>query len=419
MTADPHATIARHAADARRRLPETMLPYWLAVSRDDEAGGYLLHDDVRRNPIRRVGRVLLQGARPRPSDDKQLVTQARLLWVFSHAHQKGFDDGTVYVDAATRGYRFLRDHFRDPERDGYRWMTDRYGQPVNDVKLFYGQAFVIYGLVEYARASGTCEPLADALALFRAVEHELHDDRYGGWREQADGDWSALADDDPRIEMPFAGRRSGNAVVHWLEALTQLYADTADPDVRRALVEALDLGGRHLFPADPGRTREPCLPDWTPDPASEHLMSYGHNVEYAWLMLRAQEVLDLEPDRDRFHAYLDHTLRVGFDHRRGGVYTWGHGDEPAHRRHKTWWVQCELIAALTDALTVRHDERYAGALAQTLDFVERHMTDRRDGILLDSVQEDGRRRWPRKSGNWKAGYHDVRAAVKLAEGFAP
>ncbi len=47
------------------------------------------------------------------------------------------------------------------------------------------------------------------------------------------------------------------------------------------------------------------------------------------------------------------------------------------------------------------------------------MTDRRDGILLESVHEDGRRRWPRKSGKWKAGYHDVRAAVKLAETFAP
>jgi mannose/cellobiose epimerase-like protein (N-acyl-D-glucosamine 2-epimerase family) len=419
MTEDPHATIERHAARYRRRLPETMLPYWLAVSRDDDAGGYLLHDDVLRSPIRRVGRVVLQGRRPRQPDDKQLVTQARLLWVFSLAQRKGFGEGTVYLDAATRGYWFLLDHFRDRARGGYRWMTDRHGQAVNEVKLFYGQAFVIYALVEYARASGSRDALEEALALFRAVEHELHDDRHGGWREQADGDWSALTDDDPRVEVPFAGRKSGNAVVHWLEALTELYADTADEDVRRSLVEALDLSRRHLFPADPGRTREPCLPDWTPDPTSEHLMSYGHNVEYVWLMVRAQHVLDLEPDWDRFHAYLDHTLRHGFDHRRGGIYTWGHGDEPADRRYKVSWIQCELISALTDALAVRDDERYALALAQTLDFVERHMTDRRDGILFESVQEDGRRRWPKKSGNWKAGYHDVRAAVKFTEGFAP
>ena len=148
-------------------------------------------------------------------------------------------------------------------------------------------------------------------------------------------------------------------------------------------------------------------------------MSYGHNVEYGWLMVRAQQVLGLEPDRARLHAYLDHTLRCGFDHERGGAYTSGRGEEPADRRHKIAWVQCELIAALTDALTVRDDDRYARALAQTLDFVERHMTDPRDGILVESVQEDGNRDWPRKSGNWKAGYHETRAAVKLTDAFVP
>ncbi len=75
--------------------------------------------------------------------------------------------------------------------------------------------------------------------------------------------------------------------------------------------------------------------------------------------------------------------------------------------------------ALTVAIRHESDVRYVDALAQTVDFVERNMTDRRDGVLLESVEEDGHRRWPRKSGNWKAGYHDVRAAVKLADAFAP
>src|SRR5262249_40796919 len=160
----------------------------------------------------------------------------------------------------------------------------------------------------------------------------------------------------------------------------------------------------HMFPVDPGRTREPFLPDWTPDPDGEHLMSYGHNVEFMWLMVHAQRALGIDEDWDRYHVYVDHTLRHGFDHRRGGAYAWGHGDEPGHRRYKVSWIQCELVNALTIALVRQDDERYATALAQTLDFVERHMTDRRDGIFLESVQEDGRRRLPKKSGTMKAGY---------------
>jgi mannose/cellobiose epimerase-like protein (N-acyl-D-glucosamine 2-epimerase family) len=78
-----------------------------------------------------------------------------------------------------------------------------------------------------------------------------------------------------------------------------------------------------------------------------------------------------------------------------------------------------MICALLDALEQRPDDRYAVALARTLTFVERHMTDRRDGVLLETVEEDGRRRRPRKSGDWKAGYHDVRAALRLVEDGAP
>jgi mannose/cellobiose epimerase-like protein (N-acyl-D-glucosamine 2-epimerase family) len=278
---------------------------------------------------------------------------------------------------------------------------------------------VIYGFVELARAPGSSEPLDDALALFRTVDRELHDDEHRGWHEHAHADWTPLDHGAPRSGMPFAGRKSANALVHWMEAMTELYAATRDDAARRALLESLDLCRNPVFPADPGATHEPFLPDWTADPAGEDRASYGHTIECAWLMVRAQEVLGETPDRDRLHAALDHTLRVGFDARRGGAFTSGHGDQPADVRHKTWWVQCELVNALTVALAHQQDDRYERALAQTLTFVERSMTDPRDGILLEEVEEDGRRRWPRKSGNWKAGYHEVRAATTLVDAFSP
>ena len=415
---DAGDTIAAYAQLVRDRLPATILPYWLRVSRDDVAGGYLLRDDFMSSPVRRAGRVVLRHRRPMSRDDKHLVSQARLVWVFAHAHRHGYGDGTVYLDAARRGQEFLVAHFHDHERGGFRWVTDRFGRPVNDAKLLYGQSFVIYAFVELARASGTREPLDDALGLFRAVDRELHDDRHGGWREHADGDWSPLGDGDPRAELHSVGRKTANAMVHWLEATTALYAETQDPDVHRALEETLELCRRHLFPDDPGDTYDPYRADWTRDPDGEQLASYGHNVEYAWLMVHAQEALGRQPDWEHFHAYVDHTLRCGFDHARGGAFTSGRGNEPANVRHKVWWVQSELIAALTVALTEHHDERYADALAQTVSFVERNMTDRRDGILVESVEEDGRRQRPRKSGNWKAGYHELRASVKVTEAFA-
>lgn len=415
---DARSTVVAYARRTRERLPTTILPYWLRASRDEVAGGFRLPDDVVEGPARRVGRVLVRGRRPPPNEDKHLVTQARLVWVFAHAHRHDLGVATELLDASRRGHAFLLEHFRDPDHDGYCWLTDRAGRVRNEVKVLYGQAFVVYAFVELARASGDRAPLDDALALFHAVDRELHDDAHGGWREHADRDWSPLEEGDPRAALPFVGRKSQNALVHWLEALTVLHVESTDAAVERALSETLDLCTTHVFPANPAATSDPFLVDWSPDPAGAPVASYGHNVEYAWLALEAQRALGRPLDWDRFHAYLDHALRCGFDHERGGAFTQGRADEPASDRQKIWWVQCELMVALTVALTHEWDERTAQALAHTTTFVERHMTDRRDGVLLESVHEDGRPLRPRKSGHWKAGYHDVRAAVRIAETFA-
>lgn len=417
---DDRTTIREQARLVDRRLPRVMLPYWLDRSRD-EHGGFLLPDDVVRGPVRRVARRALRGRIP-PTTHKQLVTQARLVWVFAHAHRHGYDDTGRALDAAQGGARFLVDHFRDPVHRGYAWTTDVVGTVTNPVNHLYALAFTVFGFVEHARATGSDESLTWALDLHDAVHRHLHDDTFGGWREHADGDWSAVADDDPRIGVPFPGRKSGNAVLHWMEALTELAAATDDIGVRASLAESLDRCREVLYPADPAATREPCLPDWSADPALVEPVSYGHNVEFAWLMLRAQAALGEPLDWARFHRYVDHTLRCGTDERHGGVFAYGIGDAPASRRYKVSWVQCEAVNALVVALTESPEAfdraRYEHALAGILRFTERHLTDRRDGVPVESVQERGGRRRARKSGDWKSGYHEVRAAVMLAEAFA-
>jgi mannobiose 2-epimerase len=417
MTHDAHRTIISHATRSRRRLRDRTLPYWLAVSRDDIHGGYLLRHDVPRKWWRRAGRRVLKGPLPPHPDDKQLVDQARLLWVFSHGHRKGFDKGHRCLRAASRGYRFLRESFLDDVHGGYVWLTDRTGRPVNPVKHLYGQAFVIFGFVEYARASGDDAALHEAISLHRTVEEQLRDPIHGGWREHGDGDWSAPAPDDPRIEVPSAGLKSANAAVHWMEALTELYRDTADDQVRGSLTEVLDLARRYWFPPDPARSREYRNPDWTLVDRDTPV-SYGHNVEFAWLMIRAQRALGMQPSWDQLSAYLDHTLHNAFDDARGGVLASDRSDGIDRSGDKVWWVQYEMVAALAEALAEHGDERYARALAQMLTFIERHVVDRRDGVAFESVHQDGRRASRRKAGHWKAGYHEVRATVKVVDSFA-
>lgn len=396
----------QEARRLREELREKVLPYWYDTAIDWERGGYVLSDHA--------------GAKANPATEKQIVTQARMVWGFAHAHAKGYrDPRRDYLAAARHGYRFLFDHFRDKELGGYYWKTDLAGNPITDRKYLYGEAFVVYGLVEYYRASDDGEARRAALDLYRVIQERMHDADHGGWGEHYERDWRLIRAQDNRIEVEVAGLKSANAHLHWMEALAELYAVTGDGAVRESLAEALRLNATWFYPPKPGQSCFHRQPDWAPvtDPKSAGL-SYGHNVEFAWLMLRAEEVLKQKPSWTHFHAILDHALRFGTDLERGGLYNRGTEDQPASDTDKVWWAQAEMLAALTDGLKAGPNPRYEEALSRLLGFLRSHQI-QPDGIWLDTVTAAGVPKSRAKAHNWKANYHDVRAIVKFVEAMDP
>jgi mannobiose 2-epimerase len=396
------------AAQARQmdtELRAKVLPYWFDTAQDKTNGGYLLADDAvkgRGNPT-----------------EKQLVSQTRMVWGFSHVHRKGYSDAQRdYLQAAAQGYRFLLAHFRDLENGGYYWKTDLAGKAVNDRKVLYGEAFVIYAFVEYFRASGDREALRHAMELYRLIQVKGRDSEHGGWFEHFTRDWKPLMAPYAGNEVEVPGYKSANAHLHWMEALAELYDATKDADVKRSLAEAVKINATYFYPKKAGQSCFHRQPDWKPvtDPKSAGL-SYGHNVEFAWLMIRAEEVLGSKPSWDHFDAHLRHALEFGYDHERGGLYDRGEDDHPATRTDKVWWVQSEMLAALTDALKHQRDAAYSDALDKLIRFVWTHQVNPADGIWLDTVTAEGRPKSTGKAHQWKANYHDVRAVVKFIEAF--
>jgi cellobiose epimerase len=390
----------------RTELRDQIMPYWYDTAQDADQGGYLLADTLNGRGEAR---------------EKQLVSQTRMIWTFAHVHRLGLaHNDRNHLEAAAQGYRFLQRHFLDPTHGGYFWKTDRQGRPIHDCKFLYGQSFVIYALVEYHRASRDPEPLQQALALYQLLQSKLHDPIHGGWLEHTEADWRPLEPGDPRNEVEVVGYKSANAHLHWMEALTELYHVSRDPNVRASLVEALRLNAQFFYPLDAGQSCFHRHPDWTPvtDPQSAGL-SYGHNVEFAWLMIRAEQILRQSPSWDHFYAHLDHALDHGYDHQRGGLYNRGFENQPASDTRKIWWVQAEMLAALTDALAHRPNPRYERALHQLIQFVRAHQVDPRDGVWLDTIRADGQPENTAKAHNWKANYHDVRAIVKFIQTFDP
>ena len=421
------------SAQARRLendLRSLVLPYWYDTAIDWADGGYLPDDErwtvrraLRAAKARTLGALRIHGAGPLPAPaEKHVVTQSRLLYVFSLAHRRGLGSGgRDYLRAAEHGYRFLVGRMLDRDHGGCFWRVDRGGLPLDVTKHLYGQVFAIYGLCEYHRASGDAAPLAHAATLFRTVQEHLRDCAHGGWIEHLGSDFASLPHGTTTVEAGFdhvAGRKTAGAHLHWMEALAELADLTNDDAVRDALGEVVKMNTSVFF-ARPSGAPEDVMSDWRPIQRDGAVDShYGHNLEFGWLLLRAEHVLGIAPSIELLRALVAHALRHGFDWQRGGFFTKGFDHRPPPSTDKLWWVQAEGLAALTQVVAMKEaDDHFERALRLLLRWIWRHQR-RRDGIWLWSTDSRGRPRNTTKAGSWKAGYHEVRAMCRFIDAFS-
>jgi len=124
----------------------------------------------------------------------------------------------------------------------------------------------------------------------------------------------------PEAIVEVGGMKSANTHLHLMEAFTELAEATRDPEVRKSVAEAVKINALYFYPPKAGESCFHRHLDWAPatEPTSAGL-SYGHNVEFAWLLIRAQTVLGQAPSWDHFNAHIEHALKYGYDHQRGGL----------------------------------------------------------------------------------------------------
>lgn len=409
-------------------LRDRMLPYWHNTTVNSR-GGYRVYDpgDQSLTGLRswRAQFSSLIKSRNHSQNEslRGLVSQARLLWVFSHAHLLGYSTPERdYLRAAAQGYSYLIETMLDREYGGFFWKTDINRGVVEPHKILYGQAMAIYALVEYHRASGLSDPLEYARSVYETVQQRFHDKVHGGWIEHCERDFTPLTGTGERLPgVPdIIGFKSGDAHLHWMEALTELYSEVKDASVRDSLVEAIELLCTNFYPPNVSESCEYRRGDWKAV-ANEELsgVSHGHMIEFAWLLLHAQQALGIPRDWDHFASLVDHSLRYGFDHERGGFYFRGKPHEPACDTTKFWWVQAEGLSALTEAVAHFDSDEYDGPLTQLVDWILNYQIRSDDGVWIVSTDANARPQNVKKAGEWKAAYHEVRAITKFVHTFAP
>lgn len=396
-TAVPAAEIAEYARRAETELRDNILPFWLQHARDTKRGGFFGEID---------GGLKVKTEAPRGA----LLT-ARVLWTFSAAYRRY--RAPEYRAMARWAYDDLQARFWDQQHGGVYWMVSADGVPKDERKVAYVQSFAIYGLSEYFRATGERAALDQAIELYRLLDRHGHDRKHGGYLEEFKRDWT-VSRQRGRFgsAMGSAGQKSQNTHLHLLEAFTNLYRAWPDPQLKRDLREVAELMLDRVLDPATDHLRLFLKEDWSP--VSDEI-SFGHDIEFSWLIMEAVETLGdpalIARARAEAVKIAAVTLQQGVDPD-GGVL--GEADPKGLTvTFKEWWPQAEAAVGFLNAFQLEGDQTYFAASQRTWRFIESTLVDRARGEWLHGVSRDGRRKSTLKVGFWKCPYHNGRACLEL------
>ncbi len=389
------------ASRLEAELTGNILPVWMRYAPDRANGGFhgaLTNDWQVRDDV------------PRSA-----ILCARILWTFAAAYRRC--GAPAYREMADWAYTALTGPFWDEEFSGVYWSVDRHGAPALDRKHHYAQAFAIYGLSEYHRATGHADSLARAQALFDLLEAHAFDPAHGGYIEGSRRDWGAL--EDMRLsDREINCRKSMNTLLHILEAYTNLLRAWEDARLReqhRALVEVFY---RHVYDPAAGHLRMFFDDDWRSLKAAD---SYGHDIEASWLLWEAAE-LHADPD---LHARIqaatvqiaEAVYRDGRDSD-GSLFYEG-GPQGITEDEKSWWVAAEAMVGFTNAWQLSGRAHFAAAARASWEYIEGHHVDRVHGGWFKVLDRAGRVISPYKIDPWACPYHHSRACLELLARLRP
>jgi len=382
------------AAEFEQELA-SILRYWATHVPDPVHGGF-------------YGQVS-NSNEPNPLAPKGSVLNARILWTFAAAYNYTHDPAHLAV--ARRAYEYLAAHFLDPAHGGVYWTVDYLGQPLDTKKQLYALAFSLYGLAEYYRASGDAAALGQAQALFDTIEARSFDPVHGGYFEAFARDWLPLAD--ARLSAKDADApKTMNTHLHILEAYATLYQVWPDPRLQQQLKALLLDFANHFLGAGSHHLTLFFDAAWQPWP---DVVSFGHDVEAAWLLLEAAETLG-EPDLishfRQVAVQLAHAAAEGLASDGSLRYEQALGGQWDADRH--WWVQAEAVVGFYNAYQVSGDPQFQSLSEGAWRFIQQHLLDRARGEWYWGVRPDySAMPGQDKAGLWKCPYHNSRACLEM------
>ena len=392
----PSNTLVQMANEFEQELTRNILPYWIKHAPNPETGGF-------------YGQVSADG-KADPSAERGALLSSRILWSYSSAYLN--DKNDAYRALADRAFTDLEATFWDQKNGGLYWSATGEGKSAQTHKQIYGQVFGIYGYSEYFRATGNKQALERAKTLYQLIEQHALDKQYGGYIEVLSESWQPLTK--PVNSLGVTTAKSQNTHLHVMEAYTNLLRVWPDAQLKQQQAALIEIMlGKILNP----QTNHLALfmnADWT---VQGDGISYGHDIEAAWLLVEAAEVLGdadlIKRTRALAVKIADITLAEGMD-TDGAIYNEASASKGLTNSGKDWWAQVEALVGFINAYEITGDTKYLMATMRIWGFIKARIINNKTGEWHWGTDKSGKVIVQPTLSMWKCPYHNSRAMMESA-----
>jgi cellobiose epimerase len=373
----------------------SILNYWSTETVDEKYGGFIGEIDYNNHKNYKA--------------DKGAVLHARVLWSFAAAYAITKDEN--HKALAKSAFVYIHNHFYDRKFGGIFWSLHFDGKPKDTKNQIYAIAFTIYGLAEYYKISQDKQALKLAISLFQKIEEYSYDKIKRGYFEAFTNDWQPL--EDLRLSEKDANeKKTMNTHLHIVEAYANLYQVWPDHQLKCKIEEILIVIDTHFINKETWHLKLFFDENWVEKP---DVISYGHDIEAAWLLQWCAEVIC---NNSLIAAYRNYAVNIaqvtkeGID-TDGGLWYEFDPKENQLIAEKHWWPQAELLIGMVNAYQLTSKMEFLEIAEKNFEFIKKHIIDKKNGEWIWGIDKNYSEIKKDKAGFWKCPYHNSRACIEI------
>lgn len=332
------------------------------------------------------------------SFDQSPAMIARHLFGYTAGYMMSGDEKLIQRAKAIKNYLIATSW--DPEYGGWYDKISREGRPVLMTKTTFGQVYIITGLTLYYFATHDEEVLQYIRKSNDLLDQKAWDSSVGGYFDSMNRDWT----------VNLNTKSFSSEITPVSGHLLYLYLATRDEQYLRQTEKILDMVMTKMKDPETGWILENFDSKWnyTIKDRTVNEINTGHNIETAWMLLRAYLLNGRKDYLESAKQLSDKVHQFGFNHDSGVWYAnFAKDNSTEHRTLAYWWTQAyggmfNLNMYGLDKNPVRLEVFSKGS-----DFWDKFFLDKKDGDTFQGVSLNGDPVDPVKANPYKASYHNM------------